>query len=149
MSCVNRQKSAIFCLNGKNKTVFEDEGITFSICTKLYFLATGLTDYLRYWGSLQVQKQKFYHHFTRKRTSLDQLHGGSIQASGGQNESGKKSKKKTTILSNFCFLFHFEICNMTRDTITLFSHTKKSNNHQLFFCDISASSGQNELGEKI
>ena len=50
--CINRQKSAIFCLNGKNKTVFEDEGVTFSVCTKLYVLVTRETSYLRYWGGL-------------------------------------------------------------------------------------------------
>ena len=35
----------------------------------------------------------------------------------------KKSKKKPTILSNFCFLLHFQIFNMTRDNITWFSRT--------------------------
>ena len=35
----------------------------------------------------------------------------------------KKSKEKTTILSNFCFLFHFQIFNMTRDNLTWFSDT--------------------------
>ena len=58
-------------------------------------------------------------------------------------------RKKSTILNNFCFLFHLQIFNMTRDNITWFLYTWiQSHNHQLYFCDISASSGQNELGEK-
>ena len=64
--------------------------ITFSICTKLDVVVTREMENLRYWGGLQVQKERFYHHFTKLRTHLEQVYGGSILASGGQNEPGKK-----------------------------------------------------------
>ena len=86
-------KSAIFCLDCKNKTVFEDEGVTFSICTKLYVLVTRETDYLRYWGGLCDFRKNYWSCFceySHPNSIVDPNVMTHISALSGRNESGKK-----------------------------------------------------------
>ena len=54
--------------------------------------------HLTYFGALYLQKQKKYTRF------CSQVHRWVISASSGRNELGKKSKKKLSVLTNFCFL---------------------------------------------
>ena len=121
--CIKWPKNAIFWLKGKNITLFKDERVGFKFSPNTVSLSL---EWVTIWDIKEVCRSK-----NANSTTILLKYGPIwIRCMEAvfwllvvEMSQEKNSKKKPIILSNFCFLFHFQIFNMTRDNITWFLHT--------------------------